>query len=65
MFQNEKLNLLLVSPDAKKVVAQLSLPTERVLPVEVDFGAPEMAPDYLPRITRYFQGILPTQSTTA
>jgi len=64
IFHNEKLNLLLVSPNATEVVAQLFLPPGRVFPIDALFGAPAMAPDYLAQVMGYFERILPSQSTT-
>jgi hypothetical protein len=63
MFQNEKLNLLLVSPTAKELVANLLLPTERISPIAAAFGL-GMVPDYLAHLARYFETMFPTQSAT-
>jgi hypothetical protein len=53
--QDEKLNLLLVSPNATEVVTQFSLPTERILPIDAPFGVPGMVPDYLAGVKGYFE----------
>jgi hypothetical protein len=64
MFQNEKLNLLLVSPNATEVAAQLLLSPGRVLAIDAAFEVPGMAPDYLAQLSAYFERILPSQSAT-
>lgn len=65
MFNNERLVLIVVSPDATEVLHRLGLPPERVKAVDLPFGHGGAAQPYLTALKNCFESIVPASQAAA